>query len=535
MLAFPLILAVAAATAQSEAVPLYDNLGDYHHEITTRSPMAQKYFDQGLRLIYAFNHNEAVASFEEALKHDDRCAMCYWGIAFALGPNINLPMDSASGVAAYMAVSKAKQLANGTTPFERAMIDALSRRYGADPLADRAKLDTAFANAMRDVARRFPADDEAQTLFADAVMNLSPWIYWTADRKPRPQIPEILEALERVTNRNAKHAGACHLYIHAVEATFPERAEACADRLAGLMPGAGHIVHMPGHIYIRVGRYADAIAANQHAIHEDEKFIEDRRPDPMGAYPLGYYPHNYHFLNFAAMMAANEPIAMQSARDLAAKSTPDLLRLSGAVQHYLVTPLFAALRFERWQEVLDAPMPPADLPYPVGLWRYARGVALARMGQPDRAETELAELRKLADLPELEKLLILSYNTASASLGIAVPALAGEIAAARGQWDQAIDMLRKAVWREDQLVYIEPPEWAIPPRQQLGRVQLLAGRFADAQKTFEEDLARFNENVWSLRGLAESLTRQGKTAEAAAVEKRVRKAIEGTKGVKHPH
>jgi tetratricopeptide (TPR) repeat protein len=530
-----LSILMAASAAQADSVPLYNNLGDHSHKISTRSSVTQQYFDQGLRLIYAFNHAEAIASFQQALRTDPRCAMCWWGIAFAYGPNINAGMDSASGAAAHEAATRAAGLTAGITPVEQAFIAAIGKRYGKNPAADRAKLDSAYALAMSNVARRFPQDDDAQVLYADAIMNLSPWIYWTADRKPRPQTQALLDALDLVTRRNARHAGACHLWIHAVEAAFPKRAETCADRLAGLMPGAGHIVHMPGHIYVRIGRYADAIRANQHAIHEDETFIADR--NPQGVYPLGYYPHNYHFLNFAAMMAANEAIAMKSATDLAAKATPELLRmpgLGGAVQHYSMTPLFAAIRFERWSDILSAPQPASDLTYSQGLWRYARGLAYARQGQTDRAAGELAELRKLAGSPALESLYILSYNNGKSVLSMALATLEGEIAAAQKTWDEAITHLKTAMAVEDGLVYIEPPEWPVTVRQHLGRIQLAAGRWADAEVTFNQDLDRFAENVWALRGLAESLTRQGKTAAANAVQKRIERALQGS-AVPHQH
>jgi tetratricopeptide (TPR) repeat protein len=532
-----LALVLGATQQPSESVPLYDNLGDHHRTITTSSPVAQKYFDQGLRLVYAFNHAEAIASFEQALTSDAECAMCYWGIALAYGPNINVPMDSASGVAAYAAASKAAKLAGKTTANEQAMIGAIVARYGSDPVANRAQLDSAYARAMSDVAQRFTDDDDAATLYADALMNLSPWIYWTDDAKPRVGTPEMLKALERVTARNQKHAGACHLYIHAVEAKFPKRAEPCADRLAGLMPGAGHIVHMPGHIFIRVGRYADAIQANQHAIHEDETFIADR--SPQGVYPLGYYPHNYHFLNFAAMMAANEEMAVKSAMDLAEKAQPELLRmpgLAGSMQQYLQTPLFAYLRFDRWDRILATPPPPADLPYATGLSQYARGIAQARSGNTEDAQTELAALRKSAAKPELQELPILSYNSAASVLAIAEATLTGEVAAARKDWTEAERQLTRAAELEDRLIYIEPPEWPVTARQHLGRIQNEAGRFAAAQKTYEADLVRFPENVWALRGLAMSLEKQGKIADAKAVQARLTKAMSGSgKPAGHSH
>ena len=533
-----LILSLAASTAvQGDSVPLYDDLGDHHHEITTSSRTTQQYFDQGLRLIYAFNHAEAEASFRQALASDQSCAMCWWGVALARGPNINLAMDEASAAEAWNAIRHAKGLASNVSPVERGFIDALAQRYAADPAAARPPLDSAYALAMTELARTFPDDDDAAVLYADAIMNLSPWLYWNTDMSPRPGTEAVLAALEQVANRNPKHAGACHLYIHAVEAAQPKRAEPCADRLAGLMPGAGHIVHMPGHIYIRVGRFVDAIAANQHAIHSDETFIQDRNPS--GAYPLGYYPHNFHFLNFAAMMAGNREIAYQSAADLAAKSTPELMAvpgLGGAIQHYHQAMLFAYIRFEDWSAIIAAPSPPAEYPYPTALWRYARGLAFARTGDTSAAQWELNELERLGRDESLEELYILGYNNAASVLAVAGQTLAGEVAAASGDMEQAIVRLKAAAALEDAFIYMEPPEWPVPPRQHLARVMTLAGQHEDATNVWQQELDRFPENVWSLRGLAESLALQGRTEEAAAVHIRLAKALTGSSaGMKHDH
>jgi tetratricopeptide (TPR) repeat protein len=526
----------AAPMPQQDTVPLYDDLGTHHHAITTSSPRTQQYFDQGLRLTYGFNHAEAIASFEEALRSDPRCAMCYWGIALAYGPNINLPMDSASGAAAYEAARGAQTHAAQTTPVERALIRAIAARYGADPKAARAQHDSAYAREMAAAYTAHADDDDVATLYADALMNLSPWVYWTRALEPRPGTSGMIEALEAVSARNLEHAGACHLYIHVVEAAYPKRAEPCADRLAALMPGAGHIVHMPGHIYIRVGRFVDAIRANEHAIHADESFMEDRKPQ--GVYPLAYYPHNIHFLNFAALMADRPDIGLESATRLAEKSTLELQRtpgLGGFSQHYAQAPAFAALRFERWDDVLAQPMPPADLTYANGLLRYARGVAQARKGDAAGAQVEMEGLRAAAADPALAQLTILSYNTAADILGIASEVLAGEIATAQRNWDEAERRFGQAAEREDALIYIEPPEWVIPPRQNLARAQMLAGRHAAAQRTYEADLERFAENVWSLRGLKESLEKQGKTAEAEAVRGRIDKAMQGTTATGRRH
>ncbi|NNG17261.1 MAG: hypothetical protein HKM89_12345, partial [Gemmatimonadales bacterium] len=314
------------AAAPEGAMSLYDNLGSLHHEVTTDAPEAQQYFDQGLRLLYAFNHAEAARSFEEAERLDPACAMCAWGVALANGPNINQPMDSARGVVAYAAIQRAVEHAGNTTPREQAHIGAMAQRFALIPAEDRAVLDSAYANAMREVATAYPDDLDAQVLYADALMNLSPWNYWTAEGAPRPGTEEIVGKLEAVMGANPDHPGACHLFIHAEEAHDPTRAVECAERLAALMPGAGHIVHMPGHIYIRVGRYQDAVEANKHAVHADESYLEGPLVTKRGIYPQGYYPHNYHFMSFAASMAGQSETAIYAARQVAAKVGPDVAR-----------------------------------------------------------------------------------------------------------------------------------------------------------------------------------------------------------------
>ena len=301
--------------AQDQVV-LYDNLGNHHYEITTAVPRAQAFFDQGLRLYYAFNHQEAVRAFQESQRLDPDCAMCWWGEALAWGPNINLPMDSAGGAAAYTAVQRAVDLKQNGNRRERALIAALSTRYGADPTANRAQLDSAYASAMAIVVREYPDDQESTVLYGESLMDLRPWDYWTEDGKEQPGIPAALSGFERVLQQNPNHPGACHFFIHAVEKVHPERAVACAERLAGLMPGAGHLVHMPGHIYIRVGRFADAIRVNEHAVHADETYIQDQQPRA-GVYTAGYYPHNYDFLAFAASMIGRSQQAISAADRIA--------------------------------------------------------------------------------------------------------------------------------------------------------------------------------------------------------------------------
>ncbi|WP_244306910.1 tetratricopeptide repeat protein [Azotobacter salinestris] len=515
----------ALAQAEGTAVPLYDNLGNHHYGITTGVPLAQRYFDQGLRLYYAFNHQEATRAFEQAARLDPECAMCYWGIALAHGPNINAPMDASAGAAAHAAIQKA--LERKASPREQALIRALATRYASPPPDDRAALDEAYARAMREVVRQYPEDQEAATLFAESLMDLSPWQYWTQDSQPRPNTPELLAQLERVIAANPDHPGACHFFIHAVEAAQPERAVPCAERLAGLMPGAGHLVHMPGHIYVRVGRYEDAIEANEHAVHVDETYIRDQNP-AFGIYIAGYYPHNYDFLAFAASMIGRSGQALGATQKMAELVPQPMLREPGMtfLQHHQTRQLQMLVRFGRWDEILQAEAPPQDLPHARALWHYARGRALAARGDVPGAEAELAQLRATAQDPRMDSLR-LEFNTSGAILKIATEVLAGHIAARKADFPGAIDHLRAAARLEDGLVYGEPPEWTVPVRQELGPVLLAAGRNEEAEQAYREDLKRFPENGWSLHGLAQTLRTQNRSQEADAVMERFRKVWAG--------
>ncbi len=510
----PILAAFAFVAAPADTVPLYTDLGTLHVPITTGVPLAQQYFDQGMRLTYGFNHPEAIRSFEAALVEDPGCAMCWWGIAFALGPNINAPMDSAAGERAYLASREASRLAGGSSAREQAYIRALQRRYSHPPASPRAGLDTAYANAMVAVARAYPDDPDAATLAADALMNLSPWFYWLPDGQPRPATPQILALLEAVIARLPDHPGACHLYIHAVEAAEPQKAVPCAERLAGLMPGAGHLVHMPAHIYIRVGRFSDAVQANQHAVHVDESYLADQRPT--GIYAAGYYPHNYHFLSFAATMSGQRAIALESAQQLSGKVSPDIARSVLFMQSMIPYYTLSLVTFGLWDQVLQQPMPPADLPVATGLVHYARGVAYAATGRPAEAAQELVEVNAaLARTPEGEGRVVMN---------IAVHALQGEMALRSGQAASAVAHFTVAREIEDGILYNEPPFWYYPIRASLGQALLADGRPAEAQQAYEQDLALFPENVWALAGLKQSLVAQGKTAEAELVQLRLDKA-----------
>ena len=513
----------ATPAPAADAVPLYTDLGTHAYRINTSEPRAQAYFDQGLRLYYAFNHAEAVKAFREAQRLDPKCAMCWWGEALAWGPNINLPMDSASGVAAFAALQGALARRGDASPMEQALIDALAVRYEAEPPADRASLDQAYANAMRAVAQRFPDDHEATVLYGESLMDVRPWDYWTETGEPQPGIADALAGFERVIAANANHPGACHFFIHAVEKVYPERAVPCAERLAGLMPGAGHIVHMPGHIYIRVGRYLDAVEANKHAIHADETYIRDQNP-ASGMYTAGYYPHNYDFLAFAALMIGRETDAVAAADKVGSLIPAEMFGTPGMnfLEHWATRGLQVRVRFGRWDELLAMPQPPENQPHARAMSHYARGRAFAANGNVDEARKELAQLTSNRARPELEGVR-LEFNQSRDVLAIAEKVLAGAIESAAGRHDAAVAAMKDAVRLEDALLYGEPPEWTVPVRQDYGAVLLAAGKASDAERVFREDLAKFPANGWSLRGLAQAVRRQGKNAAADSVDAQFKK------------
>ncbi|WP_231510410.1 hypothetical protein [Fischerella sp. PCC 9605] len=504
----------------SATAPLFNNLGNYHHPISTKSQLAQRYFDQGLILAYGFNHAEAERSFREAAKLDPECAICNWGVALVLGSNINAAMDDAAMSPTWEALQKALQLSGKASEKEKAYIQALTKRYSQKPTENRKSLDINYANAMREVAKTYPDDLDAATLFAEALMNTMPWDYWQENGKPKLETQEILTTLESVLKRNPNHPGANHLYIHAVEAVRPELGVVAADRLGNLVPGSGHLVHMPSHIYIRVGRYHDAAIANQQAIAADKEYITQYHKQ--GMYPLAYVPHNHHFLWAAATMEGNQKLAMQAAYDTAAMADEKQMREPGyaTLQHYYSIPLYTLTRFGKWDEILAEPAPADDLKYPTGVWHYARGTALTAKGQLQEAARELEHLQAIAADPALEKVTIWDINTTANLLKIASEVLTGKLAAKQGDYEKAIAHLKNAVNLEDKLNYDEPPPWHYPVRQSLGAVLLEANRPTEAEIVYHEDLKRFPENGWSLAGLAKSLEAQGKTEEAQAVQKR---------------
>lgn len=499
-----LLATTLSAQAPHDPVPLYDDLGSYCRPVTA-SAEAQRYFDQGMRLTYGFGHPEAQRSFREAIRRDPGCAMCYWGLAWSLGPYINAAMDSASGVEAYGAIREAERLGGSATPVERALIGAMAARYAAVPTAaNRPGLDSAYVAAMREVVRRFPDDLDAASLLGEALMVLRPWDQWTRAGDPQPGTEEVVAVLESVLARDLRHPGACHHYIHATEASRdPGRAAECADLLGGVIPGASHIPHMPSHTYMRIGRYGDAVRANQRAWHADQRAAHGSAP---GIYP----PHNLHMLFTAASMDGQSAVAIQAARDLA-RGFPA----------YGFYPVVTLARFGRWEEALEERVR-GEGNLHAGLGLFGRGLAHLGLGHAAEARIRLDSLDAvLAATPADARF---RKHPQRSLLGIARAILAGELSAAAGRPDEAVRTLREALPLEDSLVYDEPEPWSIPLRQVLGAILLESGRAAEAETAYREELRVHPENGWSLYGLERSLRAQGRGAEADGVAERLERA-----------
>ena len=501
---------------------LFDTYGKWHRAITTQSGDAQKYFDQGLRQLYGFEMQGAERSFRKAAELDPQCAACWWGVAMSLGPHVNVPALPDRTHAAAEAVQKAKALEAGASPVERALIDALVKRYRdpqpSDPKEELA-VETGYADAMRDVAKQFPADPDVGTLFAESLMDLSPWDYWLPDGTAKPATKEVLATLEGVLVKHPDQPGANHLYIHTVEAVHPEKGVAAADRLRGMMPGIGHMTHMPSHIYERVGRYDDAALANRKAIEADNAY----RPftGQMDFFPM-YAGHNVHFLGYTLMTQGRSVEALEKSRHVGEIAPLEMLRMMPGFDLALAETDAFLVQFKKWDEILQAPPMPPDFPYLEAFRHWSRGMAFAGKGDLAQAQVEAdslgaVEQRIPAEAPE-------GFNPAHSLLDVAAAMLAGHMAAAKGDLATGVAKLEEAVKLEDGLRYDEPPDWMAHTRWMLGPMLIKAGRAAEAEKVYREDLVHHPGNGWALHGLAMSLRDQKKDAEAAKTEAAFKKA-----------
>jgi tetratricopeptide (TPR) repeat protein len=509
-----------APTVKTPSVPLFPGLGRHTRKVTTTSPNAQRYFDQGLAFVYAFNHDEAIRSFQQAAELDPQCAMAYWGIALASGPHINNPtVDEARAKAASDALVRAREFVRQAAPAERALIDAQAARYAMPPPADRTPLDQAYADAMKQVRQAYPDDADVAALYAEALMDLRPWDLWKVDGTAQPGTNEVVTTLEQVLVKNPYHPLANHLYIHAVEASpLPEKADPAANRLRDLQPGLGHMVHMPSHIDVRRGRWEAAATANEKAIFADAQYRE--KASGQNFYRL-YMAHNRHMLAFAAMMMGQSEKALAAARAMVAEMPPEWIReASGIADGFVAMPVEVMMRFGRWEEILATPEPPEFLPIARAMRLYARGVAYAAQGKKAEARAEqTAFLEAKSKVPEVATF---GNNKAADILGVAEHLLAGEILYREGKVDKGIAEMKDAVKREDALRYDEPPDWIQPVRHALGATLVRANRPVEAAAVYREDLRRLPENGWSLFGLAKARKMQ-KSDDAADYQDRFAK------------
>ena len=528
----------AAAFAQDHAahhatkpVSLVSGLSDLHHPVSTRNSQAQAFFDQGLRFIYAFNHDEAARSFQHAGELDPKLAMAWWGVAEAIGPNYNDPADDERFVKAHAAIQRAADLSGNASPSEKAYINAMAKRFPADPKADRRKAAEDYHDAMREVSKNFPDDPDAATLFAEAGMNLHPWGLWHADGNPEEGTLEIVSTLESVIARNPNHLGAIHYYIHSVEASpHPERALAAASRLPSLAPAAGHIVHMPAHVYIRTGDYEAGVKTNEKAAAADRAYLE--ASGQQGMYPMMYYSHNLHFIAMCAAMNGNYAEAKKGADMLAAHIGPHLKEMP-PLEGFMTIPLSVDIRFHQWLSILKTPKPDDSMQTTVGFWHFARGLALAGTGKVTEAEAEYAFMDAAVKATPDDAIFQMPINNKTKDiLTIARDVLGAKIAMAKKDMPSTIAQLREAVAIQDTLKYNEPQDWFYPVRESLGAALLMSDDNAGAEKVFREDLQRNPRNPRSLFGLGQALKGQGKDYDAGFVEQQFQEAWKGTTGLK---
>ncbi|HYW88933.1 MAG TPA: tetratricopeptide repeat protein [Chloroflexota bacterium] len=530
--ALPLVIAVGCnmpsqsppqpKAALDEPAHRYDGYGKFHRAVTTSSPEAQAWFDQGMVLLYGFNHDEAIRSFHEAARIDPKCAMAWWGVSYANGLHVNNTMMSEEqNKVGYDAAQQAKALDAGASPTEKALISAVTQRFAWPAPADRKPLDQQFAKAMGEAHKAFPDDPDVASLYAESLMDLQPWDYWTADGQPKGNAAEIVRTLESVLAANPQHPGANHFYIHAVEAsTNPDRAVAAADRLGALVPGSGHLVHMPAHIYARVGRYDKAVDCNVTAVAADKAYFA--KAPPPRFYRI-YFLHNAHFLSWAAMMEGRYEIAMNAARQIEHDLPEPFLKENTFIADgFMPTAMHVMVRFGRWDDILKEPEPPAWRYVSDAMWHYSRGVALTAQGNTRQARSELTALEGvMAKTPEN---FVIHNNPARNVFAIAHHMLEGEISFREGEHARSFDLLRDASVLEDKLVYDEPPGWMHPVRHALGALMIADGKPGDAVAVYEEDLKRNRENGWALIGLEQALRAENKAADADAVKARKAKA-----------
>jgi tetratricopeptide (TPR) repeat protein len=526
--AAPAAASAISAAAPADEPPLMEGLGTRTMKITTSSRLAQRYFDQGYRLAWGFNHDEALRAFRKAQRLDPQCAMCFWGEAWALGPNINVPMDAKANAPALAALDNARALAPRASKREQALIKAMSARYSADPKAERAALDSAYAAAMRRVENNFRSDVEVATLYADALMNVAPWDYWEpGGRMLRAPVADLVHTLERVLKTDPDHAGAIHLYIHAVEASAnPKRAERHADTLGKLAPQAGHLVHMPSHIYFVLGRYKDSLAANLKAVQVDEAYLAAQKPS--GVYPLGYYPHNVHFVMVSAQMGGDGKTVLASAEKLSGLIPDEAAREVLMLQPVKAAPYFAHAQFGDASAVMALRDPGSALPYVQSAWRYARGIAFAQKGDTAAAAKELVEIERIVATTDYKP--FDAWKIPAKEVGqIAAHVLRARIAQSGNDFDGAVRELQAAIRIQDALPYMEPAYWYYPVRQSLGAALLAKGDTKGARDAFGESLARTPNNAFALYGLGQAYAREGKPREAKVIEERFARAWTGEK------
>ena len=504
--------APAQGLAQRAGAPLFEGMGDYHMPITTADPDAQRYFDQGMVLAFGFNHAESIRSFRAAQTLDPTCAMCFWGEALATGPNINVTsngkaiMAPAERASARAAIDQALALMDDVSPEEQDWIRALDQRYDGQADTPRDPLDRAWANALADMASRYPDDTTVASVYAEALMNTMPWDYWGPDGEAKPDTQAVIASLEAVMDADPDHPLALHLYIHALEASSnAAKAEPAADRLANLVPGSGHLVHMPSHIYFRVGRYQESALANIRAAEVDEAYIA--QCNAQGFYPALYYPHNIHFLWASATMQGQSALSLRSARRVVANVRVEQVEQFPTIQFFRTIPMLSLVRFARWKEILEEPEPYEPFAFARAIWHYGRGVAHAALGDAGAARVELAAIEGLE--PEVDEIFMGNVYPARDLLEIAKSLLRGEMAYRSGDAANAVLAFEEAVALQDALPYTEPPFWYYPTRQSLGAALLASNRLAEAQAVLEEDLEQYPMNGWSMFGLAEALRRQG--------------------------